>query len=65
MSKLIKFLKIIGVNQVAAEAIGGGLLGFGVILNSTSAGGYMNPNIIDGYSYSPASVQWYAPSIFN
>jgi len=55
MSKLIKFLKITGINGATAEAIGGGLLGGSAILNSTTAGGYMNPNVIDGYSYSPAT----------
>ena len=63
MSKLIKFLKIIGINHATADAIGGGLLGYGVVLNSTNAGGYMNPNVIDGYSYNPANNQWYKPSI--
>lgn len=63
MSKLTKFLGVIGINDVTAEAIGGGLLGYGAVLTSTNAGGYMNPNIIDGYSYNPSNGQWYAPSL--
>ncbi|MGH7452327.1 MAG: hypothetical protein ACRENG_13350, partial [bacterium] len=62
MSKSVKLLKVYGVNYVFREATGTSVLGIGVMLTSTNAGGYMNPNVIDGYSYSPASGEWYKPS---
>jgi len=67
-SKLVSFFKkLIGqgaVNQGAGELIGGAALGLGSALNSTNLGGYMNPNVIDGYSYNPADGKWYKPSPF-
>ncbi|MBY4599286.1 hypothetical protein K3217_27580, partial [bacterium BD-1] len=59
-----KFLSQGGVNTLATEMIGGAILGLGAALNSRNLGGYMNPNIIDGYAYNPADGNWYRPSIF-
>lgn len=49
------------VNVTAGEVIGGALLGVGSIFNTTNLGGYMNPNVINGYSYNPADGNWYKP----
>lgn len=65
MSKFTNFLIKIGVNSAAVEAFGGRLVGTLSSLNATNAGGYMNPNVIDGYSYNPSNGQWYAPSLFD
>jgi VCBS repeat-containing protein len=69
ISKIGNFLKKLlgqgGVNQASAEALGGAALGLGSALNSTNAGGYMNPNVINGWSFNPADGNWYKPSLFD
>ena len=58
-SKLIKFLIRIGINTSAVLTIGGRLLGLGAALNSENAGGYQDPNKIEGYTYNEADGRWY------
>lgn len=53
-SQFVKFLTRMGINDDSVQTIGGKLVGLGAALNSKLAGGYHNPNVIDGYSYNPA-----------
>jgi Ca2+-binding RTX toxin-like protein len=59
MSKFTNFLIKIGINSAAVEAIGGRMVGILSGLNATNAGGYMNPNNIDGYTFNEANGKWY------
>ncbi|MHA6879469.1 hypothetical protein [Ralstonia pseudosolanacearum] len=65
MSKFTKFLTTIGINIGTGATVGATFLGPLAILNSESLGGYMNPNIIDGWHYNPASDGWYRRSILD
>ncbi|WP_297751442.1 hypothetical protein [Hydrogenophaga sp.] len=59
MSKFTKFLIKLGVNSAAVDSIGGRVVGATSSLNSSNAGGYMDPNKINGYTYNEADGQWY------
>jgi Ca2+-binding RTX toxin-like protein len=65
MVNFVKVLTSIGVNKGAAEIIGAKIVGAGAALNAESVGGYMNPNVIDGYSFNPSDGNWYKPSLFD
>ena len=58
MSKFTSFLASIGINTTSVELIGGRLVGWGAALNTTNAGGYMEPNSINGYQFNPADGEW-------
>ena len=69
MSKVVDFFKKVlgqqGVNAAGGEVFGGALLGLGAAANTTNLGGYMNPNVIDGYSYNPTTGNWYTRNLFD
>lgn len=50
----------LGVNKLAAEALGFKVLGILGVTQSSNAGGWMDPNQIDGYTYNPQNGSWYA-----
>ncbi|MGE0098240.1 MAG: hypothetical protein AB7S86_07805 [Hydrogenophaga sp.] len=59
MSIFTSFLIKLGVNNAAVETIGGRLVGSLSALNSSNAGGYMDPNTINGYTYNETDGRWY------
>lgn len=65
MSKFQKFLTSIGINSAAAAGVGAKLVGPLSYFNGENLGGYLNPNVIDGYSYNPSDGKWYKPSAFD
>jgi Ca2+-binding RTX toxin-like protein len=65
VSKFNNFLIKIGVNTTAVDVVGGRLVGWLSVLNAENAGGYLNPNVIDGYSLNPSDGNWYKPSLFD
>ena len=62
MNKFLNFLiKNFGINAAGVEILGTNLVGLlPTTLNSTNAGGYMEPNSINGYQFNPADGKWYS-----
>jgi hypothetical protein len=59
MSKFTKALVEMGINSVSVDKVGANLVGWSTVLNSANAGGYMDPNNIDGYRFNSADGKWY------
>lgn len=60
MGALTKFLLDLGVDKGQEAVIGNKVTGYDAYLNSTNAGGYMEPNSINGYQFNPADGKWYS-----
>lgn len=60
MGALTKFLLDQGVDEAVSGVLGAQLTGWESILSSANAGGYMDPDYIQGYRFNPADKRWYS-----
>jgi Ca2+-binding RTX toxin-like protein len=68
MNQFLNYLiKKVGINAAGIEIVGANLVGLlPAAMNSTNAGGWMDPDFIQGYRFNPADSKWYStpPSPF-
>ena len=57
--KISKAAVSLGINTLSAETLGFKVLGFLTITQSENAGGWTDPNHIDGYTFNPDDGRWY------
>jgi hypothetical protein len=60
MAALLKFFMDQGVDELTSRVIGNSVTGYSSYFNSTNAGGYMDPDYIQGYRFNPADKRWYS-----
>lgn len=46
--------------EIVSQIVGGPLTKVGALLYHESVTGYLNPNLVEGYTYNPADESWYA-----